>query len=54
MTAPLPSQTSATQLPEAGAADALLTAQQAADACVEFWNDVVAAEGSFADEHSTL
>ncbi len=31
-----------------------LTRQQAADACVEYWNGVLAAEGSFADEHSTL
>ena len=28
--------------------------QQAADACVDHWNEVLAAEGSFADEHSTL
>ena len=33
---------------------ARLSRQQAADACVEYWNDVLAAEGSFADEHSTL
>ena len=31
-----------------------LSRQQAADACVEYWNEVLAAEGSFADEHSTL
>lgn len=31
-----------------------LPRQQAADACVEYWNDVLAAEGSFADEHSAL
>ena len=28
--------------------------QQAADACVDHWNEVLVAEGSFADEHSTL
>jgi hypothetical protein len=28
--------------------------QQAADACVEYWNAVLAAEGSFADERSML
>ena len=28
--------------------------QQAADACVEYWNEVLAAEGSFADEYSAL
>ena len=33
---------------------ARLSRQQAADACVEYWNEVLAAEGSFADEHSTL
>ena len=33
---------------------ARLSRQQAADACVEYWNDVLAVEGSFADEHSTL
>ncbi len=47
-----------------GAADLTLNASrqqqarqsrlQAADACVEYWNEVLAAEGSFADEHSTL
>ena len=33
---------------------ARLSRQHAADACVEYWNEVLAAEGSFADEHSTL
>ena len=33
---------------------ARLSRQQAADACVEYWNEVLAADGSFADEHSTL
>jgi post-segregation antitoxin (ccd killing protein) len=33
---------------------ARLSRQQAADACVEYWNEVLVAEGSFADEHSTL
>ena len=33
---------------------ARLSRQQAANACVEYWNEVLAAEGSFADEHSTL
>ena len=33
---------------------ARLSRQQAADACVEYWNDVLVADGSFADEHSTL
>lgn len=33
---------------------ARLSRQQTADACVEYWNQVHAAEGSFADEHSTL
>lgn len=33
---------------------ARLSRQQAADACVDYWNEVLAAEGSFADEHSTL
>ena len=33
---------------------ARVSRQQAADACVEFWNDVLVADGSFADEHSTL
>ena len=33
---------------------ARLSRQHAADACVEYWNEVHAAEGSFADEHSTL
>jgi antitoxin CcdA len=33
---------------------ARLSRQQAADACVAYWNEVHAAEGSFADEHSTL
>ena len=33
---------------------ARLSRQQAAEACVEYWNEVLAAEGSFADEHSTL
>lgn len=33
---------------------ARLSRQQAADACVEYWNEVLATEGSFADEHSTL
>jgi antitoxin CcdA len=33
---------------------ARLSRQQAANACVEYWNEVHAAEGSFADEHSTL
>lgn len=28
--------------------------QQAANACVEYWNEVLAAEGSFADERSVL
>lgn len=28
--------------------------QQAADACVEYWNEVLAADGSFADECSAL
>ena len=31
-----------------------LSRQQTAEACVEYWNEVLAAEGSFADEHSTL
>ncbi len=30
-----------------------LSRQQAANACVQYWNEVLAAEGSFADEHST-
>ena len=33
---------------------ARLSRQQAADACVEYWNEVLVADGSFADEHSTL
>ena len=33
---------------------ARVSRQQAADACVEYWNEVLAAEGSFADESSTL
>lgn len=33
---------------------ARVTRQQIADACVADWNAVHAAEGSFADEHSTL
>ena len=33
---------------------ARLSRQQVADACAEYWNEVLAAEGSFADEHSTL
>ena len=33
---------------------ARLSRQQMADASVEYWNEVLAAEGSFADEHSTL
>lgn len=33
---------------------ARLPRQQAADGCVEYWNEVLAVEGSFADEHSTL
>ena len=33
---------------------ARLSRQQAADACVEYWNDVLVADGSFADEHLTL
>jgi antitoxin CcdA len=33
---------------------ARLSRQQAADACVNYWNEELAAEGSFADEHSTL
>ena len=33
---------------------ARLSRQHAADACVEYWNEVLAVEGSFADEHSTL
>ena len=33
---------------------ARLSRQQAAEACVEYWNEVLAAEGSFADEHVTL
>ncbi len=40
-----------------GAADLTLNVpqqQQAADACVEYWNEVLTAEGSFADEHSAL
>ena len=33
---------------------ARLSRQQMADACVEYWNEVLAAESLFADEHSTL
>ena len=33
---------------------ARVSRQQAADACVEYWNEVLVADGSFADEHSTL
>ena len=33
---------------------ARLSRQQAADACVEYWNEVHTKIGSFADEHSTL
>jgi len=33
---------------------ARLSRQQAADACVEYWNEVHTRIGSFADEHSTL
>ena len=33
---------------------ARVSRQQAADACVDCWNEVLAADGSFADEHSTL
>ena len=33
---------------------ARLSRQQAAGACVEYWNEVLAAEGSFADERSVL
>ena len=54
MTSQFPSQTSEPHLPEVGATAAPSTAQQAADACVRFWNDIVAAQGSFADDHSTL
>ena len=33
---------------------ARLSRQQAADVCVEYWNEVHTRIGSFADEHSTL
>lgn len=33
---------------------ARVSRQLAANACVEYWNEVLDAEGSFADEHSTL
>jgi hypothetical protein len=54
MSASLPSQTTATLLDEPATIHAALTPQQAAAACVAFWNDVLAAEGSFADDHSAL
>ncbi|HPG62095.1 MAG TPA: type II toxin-antitoxin system CcdA family antitoxin [Casimicrobium sp.] len=31
-----------------------LSRQQEADACIEYWNEVFAVEGSFADEYAIL
>jgi hypothetical protein len=31
-----------------------LSRQQKADACIEYWNEAFAVEGSFADEHAIL